>query len=466
MFFGSLFDDNGTVILDTPTRTALIEGKYNDILTTQFFGVGTDFKLYRKPENNNNWVLVGGNNINITAIRQLHNGTLVAIGQDGYLYTKSIFNITSNWTKLSENSCCVIGFDVVYNLNQGILADNSVKQTLIGVGTRQNVYTTTNLTSGWIDNGKCCITDIKSINGTLIGIGTDNKIYIRPPESIPLFTDAWTKLEPSLMSNLLNTNVVNLFGGTNNSSVAITDVKGIDVIDYSLVNDSTTNTQNITIKLIGVSTNNKLCESSFTYTSERVPLFSNKYVVKVINFTGWKPYPNNTNDNIIRVCINNIDFKYIKTQTKSNDGMTTVTKLNINMINKVTKKVLLTEASEQSVTNTTPQPQHQPQQQQPQTQQTQPQPQPQPQTQPQPQPQTQPQPQPQQTQPQQPQPQQTQPQKESGISTGLIIGLIILGICLLIISSGLAYFFFIRNKGGNTRYIERGYDSYDNNYDE
>jgi len=95
-------------------------------------------------------------------------GMIIGVGTDNQLYTKT--SLTSPWIFVGKNTCCV---KAIHIMNDG---------TILGVGTDNKLYTKKTLTANWIyvNDNTCCVIDIAQMaDGMLLGIGTNNYIYIK-----------------------------------------------------------------------------------------------------------------------------------------------------------------------------------------------------------------------------------------------------------------------------------------------
>ncbi|KAJ3279137.1 hypothetical protein HDU79_000837, partial [Rhizoclosmatium sp. JEL0117] len=90
--------------------------------------------------------------------------TLVAVGMDGWLYTRTI---ASDWTQVPYSGT-VIDITVLAN---GVI---------LGTAPDGHLYTKDTLTSSWKYFGACCVIRTSQLpDGSILGVGPDNAIYKR-----------------------------------------------------------------------------------------------------------------------------------------------------------------------------------------------------------------------------------------------------------------------------------------------
>jgi hypothetical protein len=275
-------------------------GTLPDIFKIKLFGVGADNKLYKKYELDKEWIPVGGDNIQIIAVRQLHNGTLIGVGKDQRLYTKLLNKLDGEWTKMAGDTCCLTGFDIVYSPK-----GNEFENGIFGIGTDQNIYLRNPFNTGrYIRTlGSCCIKDIKVIDiGSKVRVvtatGTDNKLFISPYPHTPIKSCDWKKI-----SDAKNT----------------IEIMGLDLLSPK--------------KLIAIGKDNKLYTGDIKYTLNE----SATSTLSDIDFSGWTAIEDNNTTGMIRICVNNIKHEQDKSETKNDKTITR--KSSMTVYNEITGKV-------------------------------------------------------------------------------------------------------------------------------
>jgi hypothetical protein len=96
----------------------------------------------------------------------VHQDSLLGVGTDNELYTRD--TLTSNWVKVP---------------NSGSVTDVTIMPdgTIVGIGMNNQLYTRATLTSNWVNiPNSGSVTDITIMpDGTIVGIGMNNQLYTR-----------------------------------------------------------------------------------------------------------------------------------------------------------------------------------------------------------------------------------------------------------------------------------------------
>ena len=144
------------------------------------YGVGPDFRVYQRDDIDGVWRGPLKNSCCVISITNLHDGTLLGIGHDNQLYTKSTENPNEPWGGPVVDSCCMV--DVT------VLADG----TIIGVHTNGYLYTRESIEGSWSTPtaSSCCVKSISPLtNGGIVGVN-GNGVYVRPNVE-----GTWTKVD-------------------------------------------------------------------------------------------------------------------------------------------------------------------------------------------------------------------------------------------------------------------------------
>jgi len=128
--------------------------------------------LYKSAWDAKEWKLVTNQNCCVISVAMAKDGTLVAIGTDNKLYSKP--NLEGKWLKTSSSnewvsSICIAPDDSIFAIgqNQGIFKKDSYKNL-------------ENQSWKYQGNSSCCVKAITiAPDGTFIGVGTDNQLYTK-----------------------------------------------------------------------------------------------------------------------------------------------------------------------------------------------------------------------------------------------------------------------------------------------
>ena len=141
-------------------------------------GVGTDKLLWTRSTLNSEWVQVP-NSGHVSSVAVMPDGSILGAGMNTALWTRA--TLTGDWKQV-PNSGSVIGVAVMRD------------GTIIGVGTDKQLYTRSTLTSDWkqVANSGAVISVAVMGDGSIIGVGTDNYLWTRST-----LTDTWNKVPNS-----------------------------------------------------------------------------------------------------------------------------------------------------------------------------------------------------------------------------------------------------------------------------
>ncbi len=141
-------------------------------------GVGTDKLLWTRSTLNSEWVQVP-NSGHVSSVAVMPDGSILGAGMNTALWTRA--TLTGDWKQV-PNSGSVIGVAVMRD------------GTIIGVGTDKQLYTRATLTSDWkqVANSGAVISVAVMGDGSIIGVGTDNYLWTRST-----LTDTWNKVPNS-----------------------------------------------------------------------------------------------------------------------------------------------------------------------------------------------------------------------------------------------------------------------------
>jgi len=131
-------------------------------------GIGMDNKIWTKTKLTDVWLQSPIDTCCVTSVTQLNDGTILGIGMNNMIWKKN--SLSEYWSGPIQNSCCVI------NITQ--LKDG----TILGIGMDNKIWTKKNINDNWKGPIKdsCCIISIIQLNDeTLLGVGTDSLIYTK-----------------------------------------------------------------------------------------------------------------------------------------------------------------------------------------------------------------------------------------------------------------------------------------------
>ncbi len=141
-------------------------------------GVGTDKLLWTRSTLNSEWVQIP-NSGHVSSVAVMPDGSILGAGMDTALWTRA--TLTGDWKQVPKSGS-VIGVAVMRD------------GTIIGVGTDKLLYTRATLTSDWkqVPNSGAVISVAVTGDGSIIGVGTDNYLWTRST-----LTDTWKKVPNS-----------------------------------------------------------------------------------------------------------------------------------------------------------------------------------------------------------------------------------------------------------------------------
>ena len=143
-------------------------------------GVGTDNKLYSKPNLNGSWKQTASSGEYIKSICIAPDGSIFCIGSNDAIYKKNSYkNLPSQtWQYMGNNTCCVKAITIAQD------------GTFIGVGTDSQLYAKdnyTNLSTNWKGyKNSCCIVGVTTIanpnyNGAIFTTAKEPNYKINSP---------------------------------------------------------------------------------------------------------------------------------------------------------------------------------------------------------------------------------------------------------------------------------------------
>ena len=129
-------------------------------------GVGTDGKLYSKADLYSKWVLIDDNSVDVQAICKMNDGKGLLGIMNMTIYTKQHY--LDNWAGPISSPCCVL--DIAMGQDG----------TVVGVGTDNKLWSKSSLNDNWgqtATNGEWCSSVAIAPDGSIYVSGSDLNIY-------------------------------------------------------------------------------------------------------------------------------------------------------------------------------------------------------------------------------------------------------------------------------------------------